>query len=206
MLWLGMLSASSAQSTLLTFETDKVGAPPAGFTLAAWRQPAAGTWLVRRQGTGNSLHHPATPAAAGYSLALSPAGAARDVELTARFRLVDGGRAAGLVWRYLDDHNFYAALLDLGREEVALWRVTAGNRVLLEVEDDLDVDADAWHVLRVRHDDDEVRVYLGGIRVFREDDRRGSRTLGAGRGGVIAQGDAGVWIDDFRMAGLDRGK
>lgn len=205
MLWLVMLSAPSAQSTLLTFDTDKVGAPPAGFTFAAWRQPSAGEWLVRR-GTSNYLHHPATPAAAGYSLALSPATAARDVELTARFRLVDGGRAAGLVWRYLDDHNFYAALLDLGRGEVALWRVTGGNRVLLEVEDDLDVDADAWHALRVRHDDEEVRIYLGGIRVVREDDRRGSRTLGAGRGGVIAQGDAGVWVDDFRMAGLVRGK
>ncbi len=206
MLWLVMLGALGAQGTLVTFDMDKVGAPPAGFTFGAWRQASAGDWIVRRQGTGNHLHHPAATGAAGYSLALSQAPAQRNVEITARFRLVDGGRASGLVWRYLDDQNFYAAVLDLGRGEVALWRVTAGNRVLLEVEDDLDLDADTWHALRVRHDDDEVRVYLGGIRVFREDDRRGGRTLGAGRGGVIAQGNAGIWIDDFRMSGLTRGQ
>ncbi len=204
--WLLALGALRAQSPILTFDGDKPGTPPAGFTFAAWRQPSAGTWIIRRQGANNYLHHPATAAAPGFSLALSPAAPARDVEVTARFRLVDGGRAGGLVWRYQDDQNYYAALLDLGRGEIALWRVTAGNRVLLEVEDDLDLDASAWHALKVRHDDDEVRVYLGGIRVFRDEDRRGGRTVGAGRGGVIAQGDADLWVDDFRLAELPRGK
>jgi hypothetical protein len=189
-----------------TFNTDKPGATPAGFSLGAWRQPRAAPWSVRRADANGYLHHTGEPGAAGYTLAIAASPGRRDVEVAARLRLAGGGRAAGLVWRHQDDLNFYAAVLDLGRGQVALWRVSAGNRVVLEVEDDLELDVDAWHVLKIRHDDDEVRVYLGGIRVFSEEDRRGARQGVAGRAGVIAQGDADVWIDDLRIAPAARGK
>jgi hypothetical protein len=195
-----------AQEPTHSFGADKPGAAPAGFTLGAWCQPRAAPWTIRRAGTNGYLHHEAQPQAPGYALAIAPSPAGRDIELSARLRLAGGGRAGGLVWRHRDDQNFYAAVLDLGRGQVALWRVTAGNRVVLELEDDLELDVDAWHVLKVRHDDNEVRVYLGGIRVFSENDRRGGRESVSGRAGLIAQGDAEVWVDDLRITPASRGQ
>ena len=195
-----------AQETAHSFNAEKPGAFPAGFTSGAWRQPRAAPWTIRRAGTNGYLHHDPDPRAPGYAMAIAPSAAGRDLEVAARLRLAGGGRAAGLVWRYQDDQNFYAAVLDLGRGQIALWRVSAGNRVVLEEEDDLELDADAWHVLKIRHDGNDVRVYLGGIRVFSESDRRSGREAASSRAGVIAQGDAEVWVDDLRIVPASRGR
>ena len=196
--------ALGAQDAVHTFTAEKPGAAPPGFTFGTWRQLGPATWSIRRSGANGYLHHEADSRAKGYALAVASSPTARDLEAAVRLRLPGGGRAGGLIWRYQDDLNYYAAVLDLGRGQVALWRVSSGNRVVLEIEDDLELDVDAWHVLKIRHHESEVRVYLGGIRVFSETDRRGSRESVAGRAGVIAQGDADVWIDDLRIAPATR--
>jgi hypothetical protein len=196
---LSTTGASTQAGGAMTFDADKPGAAPPGFTFAPWRQPTAGAWTVRRQGANGYLGHEATAGAPGYAIALAPAAALRDLETSVRLRLTGGGRAGGLVWRYQNEMNHYAAVLDLTRRQVALWRVSAGNRVVLEVEGDLELDVEAWHTLKVVHHDDEIRVSIGGIRVFSEADRRG-RILAAGRCGVIAKGDAEVGFDDWRVA------
>jgi hypothetical protein len=192
-------AAALAQAPAVTFDADTPGAPPPGMSLAAWRQPSAGAWLVRRQASNGYLAHDAAAGAAGYAIALTGTSPLSDVQAAVRVRFAGGTRAGGLVWRYQDDTNFYAAVLDLSRRQVALWRISAGNRVVLEVEDDLELDPDAWHTLKIVHDEGAVRVSLGGIRVFTENDHRGSRAMAAGRVGVIAKGDAGVWFDDLRI-------
>jgi hypothetical protein len=193
------LTPHAQRAPATTFDDDKPGAPPAGFTFAPWRQPQAGTWAIRRQATNGYLWHAADAAAHGYSIALAPQPPRRDLDISARLRLAGGSRAGGLVWRYQDERNYYGATLDLVHGQLHLFRVTSGNRVFLELEDDLQLDVDAWHTLRVVHDDHEVRVSLGGIRVFEESDRRGGRTAAAGRAGVLAHGDADVWFDDLRI-------
>ena len=195
-----------AQDPGHSFEAGKPGTAPVGFSFGAWRQPGSPPWTIRRAGANGYLLHEADPRAPGYALAIAASPSARDLEVAVRLRLAGGGRAGGIVWRHQDDQNFYAAVLDLGRGQVALWRVSAGNRVVLELEDDLELDVDAWHVLKIRHQDNEVRVYLGGIRVFSEGDRRGGREAASGRAGVIVQGDADVWIDDLRIVPSSRGK
>jgi len=181
-----------------TFDTDKVGQPPATFEFAAMRQDTPGRWLVRRDGSNGALVHEADAAAAGYALALSPASPLRDLEASVRVRLAGGTRAGGLVWRYRDPQHYYATVLDLVEGELALFRVTEGNRTFLEREDDLELDPNAWHTLRVVHDESRIVVSLGGIRVFEERDRRYDRDE-TGRTGVIAAGEAEAWFDDLRI-------
>jgi hypothetical protein len=196
----GLSAAASGQrGQAFTFDADRAGAAPAGFTLAAMRQDAPGTWLVRREGPNGLLAHLADAAAGGFALAL-PAGAAQPgVVLSVRLRLTGGTMAGGLVWRYTDAANFYATLLDLTRRELVLFRVSGGNRVFLESKGDLELDPAAWHTLKIVHDDDDIRVSLGGIRVFEERDRRGDRRAAAVRTGVIAAGNAEVLFDDLRV-------
>jgi hypothetical protein len=177
-----------------TFDYDRAGSPPAGFTLAAMRQEGSGAWSVRRDGANGVVVHDANPAHAGFALAIADAPAFRDGTVSVRLRLAGGDRAGGLVWRYQDAGNFHAAVLDLGRRSLALFRIVHGNRVRVEDEDDLELDPEAWHTLKVVHDQAFVRVSLGGIRVFDERDR----TFGAGRTGLLATGGSLVWFDDFQ--------
>ena len=105
-----------------------------------------------------------------------------------------GSRTGGLVWRYQDALNYYAVQLNLAEQELSVYRVVRGNRIRLEREDDLELDPEAWHSLRVVQDGESMRVYLGGIRVFGDRDRSAREPGGAG---LWASGDASVSFDDF---------
>jgi hypothetical protein len=198
--WVVSLAADMAAQTRssLAFDDERPGTAPPGFTFVAMRQPAPGTWLVRRSGTNGYLaHEPGTARDApdGFGFALVPGDPLRDASVSVRMRLAGGSLVGGLVWRYQDEHNHYQILLDLVRRELAMYRVVAGNRIRVEREDDLELDPAAWHTLKIVHEQSQVRVSLGGIRVFEEQDR----TFRTGRAGVIAGGIADVWFDDLRI-------
>ena len=197
-------AAGAAQSVVLrTFDDDKIGAPPAGFLLAAGREAAADRWTVRRESTDKAraenrvlVHEGAPSPVDSFAVAVLTSPAYDEVSLSVRFKAISGGRTAGVVWKYQDPLNHYFAQLDLAKQEVAMYRVASGNRIRLEREDDLELDPDAWHALKVFQEDGELRVYLGGIRVFSERDRTPRVPAGVG---VWVGGDSTVLFDDLRV-------
>ena len=197
--------ASAAQAVLTrTFEDDKIGAPPAGFQLASGREAPADRWTVRREGDGRVLVHEGKAAPAdSFAVAILSGVQYADVEVSVRFKATGGGRTAGLVWKYQDPMNHYAAQLDLVRQEVSVYRVVSGNRIRLEREDDLELDPDAWHSLRIVQANEQVRVYLGGIRVLSERDRQPRASAGVG---IWVGGDSTVMFDDLRVRDQTRDK
>jgi hypothetical protein len=189
----------AAQNVVLrTFDDDKVGAPPAGFALAAGRDAAADGWVVKREGTARVLAHEGRQAPAdSFAVAIFSPVQYQDVQVSVRLKATGGGRTAGLVWKYHDPMNHYAAQLDLAKQQIAVYRVVNGNRIRLEREEGLELDPDAWHALKIFQERGEIRVYLGGIRVFSERDRlpRGKATSV----GIWTGGDSSVLFDDFRI-------
>jgi len=189
----------SAGAPPWNFDTDAVGRLPEGFSLAAMRQPSAGAWLVQREGTNGWLVHRAQPGASdGYAMALAPGEALHDVQVSVRLRLAGGSRAGGVLWRYRDPRNYYMAVLDLAQGELELYRVNNGHRVTLDRRDDLELDVNAWHRLKVVHVGRHAAVSLGGIRVFDERDRHDAAP-DAWAAGLVATGGSDVWFDDLRI-------
>lgn len=191
------LTALSPQVLVRTFEDDRPGAAPAEFTTAAGREAEADRWVVTREGKGRVLVYQGQPGPAdGFAVAVLTGARHEDVAITVRVKATSGRRMAGLVWKYRDPLNHYVVQLDLVRQELAMYRIRDGNRIRLEREDDLELDADAWHSLRVRQEDGEIRVYLGGIRVFTESDRQRRGPAGVG---LWAAGDTTAMFDDLRV-------
>jgi hypothetical protein len=190
-------AAPASNVVLRTFDDDKVGAPPPGFTLAAGRDAAPDKWAVRRDGNVRGLVHEGTASPPdSFAVAIFSGAQYGDVEVSVRLKATGGGRTAGLVWKYQDPMNYYVAQLDLVRQEVAVYRVASGNRIRIEREDDLELDPDAWHSLRIRHEDGQIRFYLAGIRIMTERDRFPRVTAGVG---IWVTGDSTVMFDDFRV-------
>jgi hypothetical protein len=192
-----LLATASAEEILRTFDQDPVGAAPPGFSFAAARLPAPGRWLIRNDGPNRYLAHLSDSSGSeGFALALLDTAPPAELRLSARIKLADGVRVGGLVWHYVNPDNFYAVSLDLMAQEIALYRVSRGNRIRLELEDDLELDRDAWHALRVTHADGRIRVALGGIGVMRA---RARDDLDQGRAGVWSGGGAMAWFDDLAL-------
>jgi hypothetical protein len=191
-------AAVAAQDVILrTFDDDKIGTPPAGFVLAAGREAAADRWTVRREGSARVLVHEGRQSPPdSFAVAIFSGSQYRDVQVSVRFKTTGGGRTAGLVWKYQDPLNHYSAHLDLAKQEIAMYRVVNGNRIRIEHEDDLELDPEAWHALKVFQEKGLIRVYLGGIRVLTERDRLPRAHASVG---IWAGGDSTVMFDDFRI-------
>jgi hypothetical protein len=198
MLWqlIAALLLLAAQTPSRTFEGEPAGQPPAGFSFAAGRNASAGRWTIQRDGGNQAVLHSGVAAEAdGFSVAVYQQAKFESADISVKVKASGGSRACGLVWRYQDALNHYVVQLNLSRQELAMYRVVRGNRIRIEREDDLELDPGAWHTLRIVQDDESIRVYLGGIRVFGDRDRAVS---GPGSVGLWASGDADVSFDDFR--------
>jgi predicted transcriptional regulator len=77
-----------------------------------------------------------------------------------------------------------------------VFRVTEGNRVMLDQVKDINLDPDAWHVMTIIHDGDEIRGAIDGIGVLRARDR--GLTDGR-RAGVWSGGNTTAWFDDVTI-------
>jgi hypothetical protein len=191
-------AAAAAQGVVLrTFEDDKIGAAPSGFQLAEGREAPAGQWTVRREAKAQVLVHEGKQAPPdSFAVAILSGAQYSDVSVSVRLKATGGGRSAGLVWKYQDPMNHYSVHLDLVRQDLAMYRVVSGNRIRVEREDDLELDPDAWHSLRIRQEGGYVRVYLAGIRLFSERDRVPQAAAGVG---IWVAGDSTAMFDDFRV-------
>jgi hypothetical protein len=180
-----------------TFDGDPMGHPPPGFAFHVARQTAPARWVVEREGANGFLAHRGDATGhTAFALAILDGASPARVTVSARIRLAGGQRSAGLVWRVQDPENYYLARLDLDRQDIGLYRVASGNRTRIEGEDDLELDVGAWHTLRIVQEDENIRVYLGGIRVLRARDRTFAQ---AGAAGFWCAGDAIADFDDLRV-------
>jgi hypothetical protein len=198
--WLPLsLALASQAGTERDFDQIPPGASPPGFTFGSMRQPEPGRWTVQ-QADGNGFLCHERDESTGYSLAIAEGAAPANLVMTVRVRLTEGARAGGLVWRYLNDKHYYSLILDLNQRRIALVRVSSGHHIVLDAEDDLELDANAWHTLKVVHVGKTVRASLGGVHVFEDEDRRNAWGDEATRVGVIATGNSRVEFDDLRVA------
>ena len=179
------------------FDEDAPDAAPAGFKFASMRQEDPGVWLIRREGANGFLAHPAAEGARGFSMAIADGLPIGDVAASVRVRL-SGRGSAGLISRYQDARNYYMTLLDIEDGEMRMYRVFEGNRNRIEFRDDLELDPNAWHTLKVVHLERSVYAMVGGIRVF-EDRQPVNHAFPAGQCGLIAIGDTEAWFDDLTV-------
>lgn len=187
-----------SSETIRTFEGEPVGRAPSGFTFQVARESGPARWLVQRQDSNSFLAHVGSSAArGGFALAiLEGALPEAAVSVSARTRLEGRSGSLGVLWRVQDAENYYLAKLDLSKQDIGLYRVVRGNRVRIEGEDDLELDPEAWHTVKIVQEEHDIRVYIGGIRVLRARDRT---FTGPGAAGVWCTGDADAHFDDFKI-------
>lgn len=192
------------QRTAWSFDDLPAGRPPPGFLFASSPKEQSGQWVVLRDGANAVLGqlHPGRP---GVQLAVVEGASFTDLILSVRLRLVEGARSAGVVWRYRDADNYYLASLDLREQDVRIYRVVAGNRTRLDDEDDLELDVDGWHLLKIEHRGMRIRVRINGVPVS---DARDRMFEGPGAIGLWTTGDSVAWFDNLFVepAQGDRGR
>jgi hypothetical protein len=194
-------------SRTLDFSDAAVGQPPQGFEFGhTARVGAPGRWIVEAEGANRHLAQvDADDTRARFPIAVVSDISAADVDLSVRFRPISGrvDQAAGLVWRYRDQDNYYVVRANALEDNVVLYKVENGRRTDLPVKGEgrtygkkAEVPARQWSVLRVVASGRSFEVYFDGTKLYEVEDTTFAQP---GKVGVWTKADSVTQFDDLTV-------
>jgi hypothetical protein len=196
-----------AATRKIEFTDDAVGQPPTGFEFGnTARVGAPGKWVVQTEGTNKYLAQvDPDNTRSRFPVAVLTALTAADVDVSVRFRPVSGrvDQAAGLVWRYRDQDNYYIVRANALEDNVVLYKVENGKRTDLPVRGEgrtygkkAEVPAGQWSTLRVVANGRLFEVYFNASKLYEVEDATFTQ---AGKVGVWTKADSVTQFDDLTV-------
>ncbi|MEP6607716.1 MAG: hypothetical protein ABJA83_03455 [Burkholderiaceae bacterium] len=196
-----------AATRTVDFSGDVVGQPPKGFEFFHTKKIGVpGKWMIETDGTEKYLTQlEADRTSIRFLIAALTDVSAADVDLSVRFKPVAGriDRAAGLVWRFQNEDNYYLVRANALENNVVLYKVEGGNRVDLPVKGEgrtygkrAEVPAGKWSTLRVVARGALFEVHLNSVKLFEVEDKTFSQ---AGRVGVWTKADSVTSFADLKV-------
>ena len=203
----GIVVMGEAETRKVDFTQDGLDQPPKGFEFghtAGVGKP--GKWVVQADGTNRVLAQTdADSTRSRFPVAVLSDAIAADVDLSVRFKPISGrvDQAAGLVWRYQNQDNYYIVRANALEDNVVLYKVEAGKRTDLPLKDEgrtygkkSEVPAGQWSTLRVVANGALFEVYFNGSRLYDVDDRTFAKP---GKVGVWTKADSVTQFDDLTV-------
>jgi hypothetical protein len=200
-------AAGYAGSRTFDFGGDTVGQQPKGFVFGHTAKVGApGTWVVQAEGTNHYLAQTnADTTNSRFPVAVVSDISTADVDLSVRFKPVSGrvDQAAGLVWRYENEDNYYLVRANALEGNVVLYKVERGRRTDLPLKGAgrtygkaAKVPAGQWSTLRVVATGPRFEVSLNGVTLYEVED---ATFAAAGRVGVWTKADSVTHFDDLTV-------
>jgi hypothetical protein len=197
----------AAETRTMDFTADAVGQAPRGFTFGHTQKTGApGAWVVQDDGGNKVLAQTnADSTRARFPVAVVTDVTAADVDVSVRFKPIAGrvDQAAGLVWRYQDEDNYYIVRANALEDNVVLYKVQRGRRTDLAVKGagrtygkPAEVPTNAWSTLRVVAAGPRFEVYFNGNKLYEVED---ATFATAGRAGVWTKADSVTQFDDLTI-------
>jgi hypothetical protein len=204
---IGVTVVVNGATRTVNFSDGTVGQPPTGFEFGHTAKVGApGKWIVQSEGDNKYLAQvDADSTRARFPVAVVSDISAADVDLSVRFKPVSGrvDRAAGLVWRFQDEDNYYIVRANALEGNVVLYKVENGKRTDLPLKGEgrtygkkTEVPSGQWSTLRVVATGRLFEVYLNGSRLYEVEDATFSKP---GKVGVWTKADSVTQFDDLTV-------
>jgi hypothetical protein len=200
----------AAGAETVDFEGMLLGAAPGGWTIAKTDGGADPQWEVVADSTSPGgarvlaqLSRDAT--SERFPLAIHPGPALVNGAVSVRFKPVSGDvdRAAGLVWRYRDENNYYLVRANALEDNVVLYKVENGRRTPLapvgkpgQYGVEKAVPTERWSTLRVAFMGPRFVVSFDSEALYDVED---STFADAGRVGLWTKADSVTYFDELEV-------
>ena len=208
-LCMGVAITTSAQ-TVVDFEKDKAGSPPAGFQAVLSGSGKPGVWVVVEEPGASSGRQvlgqtDADPTDARFPVCVLEAVTVEDAEISVKFKPVSGRKdqGAGIVWRYRDKDNYYVVRANALEGNVVLYKMEGGKRIDLPLVGEgrtygkkAPLPSGAWSTLAVDVKGGLFEVSLNGAKLYQVED---TTFKGAGKVGLWTKADSVIRFDDLRI-------
>ncbi len=201
--------AQSMLAQMLGFDDERAGGAPEGWTVAMTHAGGPPRWEAIKDAAAPSgsfvfaqLSNDAT--GSRFPMAVWQRATARDGAVSVKFKAVAGAKdqAAGVVWRYRDQDNYYIARANALEDNVVLYKVEKGERTAIAPRGSPPktygvsrrVPKQTWSTLRVDFRGNLFSVSFDGEKIFDAED---STFPDAGKMGLWTKADSVTYFDDF---------
>jgi hypothetical protein len=209
--FLFMTAIVPGQTKTINFDDDRVGEAPKGFSTALTGQGRPGVWTVMKDDASPQQKQvlaqtDADETSYRFPICLYQELTAKDLDLSVKFKPVSGKKdqAAGLVWRYRDQGNYYIVRANALENNVVLYKVHNGKREDLPLRGEgrtygkkATVPRGQWSELRVTAKGNLFTVFLNGRKLYEVEDGTFAE---AGKIGVWTKADSVTYFDELKAA------
>jgi 3-keto-disaccharide hydrolase len=203
----GIVVMGHAETRKVDFTQDALGQPPKGFEFGHTAGVGSpGKWLIQADGNNKVLAQAdADSTRSRFPVAVLSDVSAADVDLSVRFKPISGrvDQAAGLVWRYQNQDNYYIVRANALEDNVVLYKVEGGQRTDLAVKGEgrtygkkAEVPAGQWSTLRVVANGRLFEVYFNSAKLYEVEDTTFAQP---GKVGVWTKADSVTQFDDLTV-------
>ena len=203
LLFAACASEPGQQRAEFSFEDTALGSPPPGWQVAETNGVGnLASWAVVEAGLGESGQRilsleETRNRRQTYNLMLLPNIYPADLTVGVRVRAESGveDQGGGLVWRAVDEQNYYIARWNPLEDNLRAYKVVDGRRTQL-LTADVAADPDSWHGLVVSMTGERMEVRIDGEILLSGED---STFPSGGRVGVWTKADAATSFDDLEV-------
>jgi hypothetical protein len=190
---------AAGKTLTYNFDSDATGKLPAHFHPALTGQGTEGTWIVKQDETAPSKPNVLAQTSTDdtdyrFPLAVLDEGSFKDLDLSVKFKAVSGkvDQAAGLVFRYQDQNNYYITRANALEDNYRLYQVVNGRRRQFAGAN-FRVTPNEWHTLRVECVGNQIKCYYDGEPKITATDETFKE---AGKVGLWTKADSVTHFDD----------
>ncbi len=184
------------------FEGDPANQVPSGFSFSRTGSGSIGKWAVTVQkdapsGANVLSQLDADPTSYRFPIAISDRPLLRDFRLSVRCKAVSGkvDQACGLVFRYIDENNYYVTRANALEDNVRFYHVIAGKRSEVASWSG-PVSSASWHELSVNAKGDLFEISWDSKKVIEARDKTFSEP---GKIGLWTKADSVTYFDDLTV-------
>jgi len=196
-----ILSVNILHAELYNFEDVKLGDIPKTWLIDATNRDAKlPRWEViddkSAPSSSHVLHLKQTDASGStFNLCYRKDMAFLDGELDVSFLSISGDedQGGGIMWRVIDNENYYVARFNPLEDNFRLYYVKEGYRRMLKGVR-VSLSKNAWHSMKIIQNKNHYEAYLDGVKLLEGDD---NTFVKSGAVGVWTKADALTSFDDF---------
>jgi hypothetical protein len=187
----------TSKDTTVNFENCEVDKLPKGFTQTATGKPQHLNWKVVNDNGNKVVAQLAKNEGDYFNLLVLDKPVYQDLTLTVKIKAVAGDedQGGGLVWRYIDNNNYYIARCNPLENNFRLYRVVNGNRKQLKTVD-CSIKTGEWFSISIEMKGNKISCSLNNIKMI---DATDDTFKSAGRVGLWSKADAQSYFDDLRI-------
>lgn len=184
---------AAQEETVINFDNANPGSLPAGWT------NASGKWIVKQGGENKVLAQTFKNRGMDFNITVYDGATLTDVELSVDVRAISGNgdQGGGLVWRYMDNNNYYIVRFNPLEDNYRLYKVENGHRIQL-ASARATVPEGSWFNVKVEMKGNKVFCYLNGKKYLEKTDDTFTKP---GKVGFWTKADAVSDFDNFRFKG-----